>query len=46
MMNNKTQQLEQLYADAIYWHLVHKGYSEEKARMEASKAVKSIIPAE
>ena len=40
MMNHKTQQLEQLYADAIYWHLVHKGYSEEKARMEANKVVK------
>ncbi len=43
MMNNKTQQVEQLYADAIYWHLVHKGYSEERARVEANKALKLYV---
>lgn len=42
MMNNKTSQIEQLYADAIYWHLIHKGYSEEKARLHTTKALQNL----
>jgi hypothetical protein len=38
----KTQQearehnLRMLYNDAVYWHLVHKGYTMKRAELEAS----------
>jgi len=27
--------LKMLYRDAFYWHLIHKGYSMERAELEA-----------
>ncbi len=30
-------ELNQLYKDAIYWHLISKGYSEKQAEIEAKK---------
>jgi len=31
------KEVNQLYKDAIYWHLISQGYSEEQAKMEARK---------
>ena len=31
------KEVNQLYKDAIYWHLISKGYSEAQAEMEARK---------
>ena len=29
----------QLYADALYWHFINKGYSEWRARAEADRII-------
>jgi hypothetical protein len=31
------KELEKLYEDAIYWHLIGKGYSEKQAELEAKR---------
>lgn len=31
------KEVNQLYKDAIYWHLISKGYSKKKAEIEAKK---------
>ena len=32
----REQHLKMLYNDAVYWHLVHKGYTMKRAELEVS----------
>lgn len=33
--------LKQLYNDALYWHLIHNGYTTERAKLEMTRRMKN-----
>jgi len=33
--------LKRLYNDALYWHLVHNGYTMEQAKLEVARRMKN-----
>jgi hypothetical protein len=34
-LTDKNENIRKLYEDALYWHFIGKGYSDERARFEA-----------
>jgi hypothetical protein len=42
-MTNKDEQLKKLYEDAVESHMLGRGFTEDRARVEAQKISKIIV---
>ena len=42
MDSDKNTQLTKLYEDALYWHYIGKGFTDERARAMARSKAKSL----
>ena len=42
-MTEKGESIRKLYEDALYWHLISKGYSDKHARAVAERRTETLV---